>query len=226
MERQTLNAEIREKTGKGAARTLRREGGIPAVIYRESKSTPLKLNAKELQKFIKDTSGDQVLVNLKLDGAEKLALLKDFQMDPVEGDLLHADFFEVSLEEKVRVDVHVATVGEPIGVKRDKGIVQYGIREIEVECLPTDIPGHVELDISDLAIGDALHVSDISLPSGVTLLTDTHEMIVTVTAPKLEEAAPAAAAPEAVAEPEVIEKGKAKEEKEEEKPEEKKKGGA
>lgn len=221
MERQTLNAEIREDTGKGAARSLRRAGSIPAVIYRDNKSTPLKLDARELSKFIRDTSGDQVLVNLEFDGKKKLALLKDFQMDPVAGILLHADFFEVSLKEKVRVTVHITTVGEPIGVKRDKGIVQYGLREIEVECLPTDIPGHIEIDISELEIGSSLHVSDIAIPAGVTLLTDPEEFIVTVMAPKVEEAVPVE---EAVAEeeaaPEVAEKGKAKEEKEEEKKEE------
>ncbi len=125
------------------------------------------------------------------------------------------------MKEKVRVAVHVTTVGEPIGVKRDKGITQYGIRELEVECLPNDIPGHVELDISGLEIGSSLHVSDISLPPGVTLLTETDEMIVTVTAPKIEEEVPAEEVEaEEEAEPEVVEKGKVKEEKEEEKKEE------
>ncbi|MEJ2315134.1 MAG: 50S ribosomal protein L25 [Nitrospirota bacterium] len=219
MERQTLKAEIREETGKGAARSMRRAGSVPAVVYRENKATPLKLNAKELHKFIKITSGDQVLVNLKFDGGEKLALLKDFQIDPVDGDLLHADFFEVSMEEKVRVAVHVTTAGEPIGVKRDKGIIQHGLREIEVECLPGDIPGHVELDISGLEIGSSVHVMDVDLPRGVILLTDPEEMIATVSAPKIEEEVVAEEeAAEEAAEPEVAEKGK-KEEGEEKKEE-------
>ncbi len=213
MERQTLKAEIRKDTGKGAARSMRRSGSIPAVIYRENKATPLKLDAHELHKFIKDTSGDQVLVNLKFDGGDKLALLKDFQMDPVAGDLLHADFFEVSMQEKVKVAVHVSTVGEPIGVKRDKGIPQYSLREIEVECLPGDIPGHLELDISGLEIGSSLHVMDLDLPQGITLLTDPDEMIVTVMAPKLEEeVVPEEEAVAGAAEPEVAEKGKKEEE--------------
>lgn len=220
MERQTLKAEIRKHTGKGAARSMRRAGSIPAVVYRENKATPLMLDAKELYKFIRDTSGDQVLVNLKFDGDVKLALLKEFQMDPVAGDLLHADFFEVSMQEKVRVAVHVTTVGEPIGVKKDKGILQYGLREIEVECLPGDIPGHVELDISALEIGSSLHVMDADLPRSVTLLTDPEEMIVTVMAPKLEEEVVAEEeAVEEGAEPEVMEKGKKEEEAEEKKEE-------
>ncbi|MGD2079639.1 MAG: 50S ribosomal protein L25 [Nitrospirota bacterium] len=220
MERQTLKAEIRKHTGKGAARSMRRAGNIPAVVYRENKATPLMLDAKELYKFIRDTSGDQVLVNLKFDGDVKLALLKEFQMDPVAGDLLHADFFEVSMQEKVRVAVHVTTVGEPIGVKKDKGILQYGLREIDVECLPGDIPGHVEMDISGLEIGSSLHVMDADLPRSVTLLTDPEEMLVTVMAPKLEEEVVAEEeAVEEGAEPEVMEKGKKEEEAEEKKEE-------
>jgi large subunit ribosomal protein L25 len=199
---------------------MRRAGNIPAVVYRENKATPLMLDAKELYKFIRDTSGDQVLVNLKFDGDVKLALLKEFQMDPVAGDLLHADFFEVSMQEKVRVAVHVTTVGEPIGVKKDKGILQYGLREIDVECLPGDIPGHVEMDISGLEIGSSLHVMDADLPRSVTLLTDPEEMLVTVMAPKLEEEVVAEEeAVEEGAEPEVMEKGKKEEEAEEKKEE-------
>ncbi len=225
MERQTLTAEKREGAGKGVARSMRRAGSTPAVIYRENKSTPLKLNSKELQKFIRDTKGDQVLVNIKLDGGNKVALLKDFQTDPVNGELLHADFFEVSLKEKVRVAVHITLAGEPIGVKRDKGILQYGTREIEVECLPGDIPGHLELDISEMEIGDSRHVMELDLPKGVTLLSDPDDLIITVVAPKVEEEVVAeeeVAVEEEGAEPEVAEKGKAKEEEkaEEEKKEE------
>jgi large subunit ribosomal protein L25 len=220
MERLTLTAEKREDTGKGVARSLRRAGSTPAVIYRENKSTPLQLNSKELQKFIRDTSGDQVLVNIKLDGGEKVALLKDYQTDPVNGELLHADFFEVSLKEKVKVAVHITLVGEPIGVKRDKGIIQHGVREIEVECLPSDIPGHLELDMSELEIGGSLHVMDIDLPRGVALTSDPDDVVITVVAPKVEEEVVEEEVVEEGAEPEVAEKGKAEEKAEEEKKEE------
>ena len=219
MERQTLQAEKREDVGKGAARSLRRSGSIPAVIYRGNKSTPLKLDAKELSTFIKATSGDQVLVNLKLGDGEKLVLLKDFQTDPVGGELLHVDFFEVSLKEKVKVAVHIALKGEPIGVKRDKGILQYGLRDIEVECLPGDIPGQLELDISELETGKSLHVKDLEIPDNVTLLSDPAEVVVLVAVPKVEvEEVPEEeeVVAEEEAEPEVTEKGKAKEEKKEE----------
>lgn len=223
MERLTLTAEKREDTGKGVARSLRRGGNTPAVIYRENNSTPLQLNSKELKKFIRDTSGDQVLVNIKLDGGEKVALLKEFQTDPVTGELLHADFFEVSLKEKVKVAVHITLTGEPVGVKRDKGIIQHGVREIEVECLPSDIPGSLEMDISELEIGSSLHVMDIDLPRGVALTSDPDDVVITVIAPKVEEeAVEEEEALEEGAEPEVAEKGKKEEEKAE--GEEKKEG--
>jgi large subunit ribosomal protein L25 len=226
MERMIINVEKREEVGKGAARSLRRGNMIPAILYRGGDSQPVKFSKKELVQFINSTTGQQVMVNLKFeDGSNKLALMKDYQVDPAKGDLLHADFFEVSLTEKVKVPVHVTIVGESIGVKRDGGILQYLLREIEVECLPDNIPGRIELDISGLEIGQSLHVSDIKLGEGVKVLTDPDEVIVNVIAPAVEEvAAPveaAAAAPE-ITEPEVIKKGK-KEEEEEEKPKEKEK---
>ncbi len=220
MERMIINVEKREEVGKGAARSLRRANRIPAVLYRGGDSQPVKFSKKELLQFINSTAGQQVMVNLQFgDGSSKLALMKDYQVDPAKGDLLHVDFFEVSLTEKVKVHVHVTIVGESIGVKRDGGILQYLLREIEVECLPDKIPGRIELDISGLEIGQSLHVSDIKLGEGVKVLTDLDEVIVNVIAPAVEEvAAPveAAAAPE-VTEPEVIKKGKKEEEEEEKK---------
>lgn len=216
MERITLNAEMRDTVGKGAARTLRRAGSVPAVLYRAGQSHPITLNYKELTQALKATAGEQVVVNLKFSQDEKLALLKDYQMDPARGDLLHVDFFEVSLKEKVKVMVPVATVGEPIGVKRDKGILQHSLREIEVECLPDRIPGHIELDISEMLTGHSVHVSDLVIPEEVKVLTDPSEVIATLTAPVIEEVAPPAEEVPAEAEaPEVVKKGK-EEEKEEE----------
>lgn len=212
MERIVLNAEKRLKAGKGVARSLRRAGEVPAVLYRGGGSTPIKINRKELTGFIHDTAGEQVMVDLHFpDGDKRLALMKDYQVDPVRGELLHTDFFEVSLTEEVRVTVHVTTTGEPIGVKRDGGILQYGTREIEIQCLPDKVPGHVEVDVSGLETGKAIHVGDLPLGEGIKVLTDPGELIVTVTAPAVEEA-PAAAAPAEAAEPEVIKKGKKEEE--------------
>lgn len=210
MERITLNAEKREMKGKGAARTLRRGGVIPGVVYRKGDSTPIKLNAKELIKFIHSTAGEQVMVNLQFTGGEsKLALVKDYQLDPVMGELLHTDFYEVSLTEEIKVTVHVTTKGEPIGVKRDGGILQHGVREIEIQCLPDKIPGHITVNVSQLEIGKSIHVSDLNLGEGVKILSDVDEVIASVITPVTEEVVAAPVAE--VAEPEIIKKGKKEE---------------
>jgi len=224
MERITINAEKRKEFGKGAARNLRRKNMIPAILYRGGDSLPVKFSQKELAQFINTTAGEQVMVNLQFaDGESRLALVKDYQLDPIKGELLHADFFEVSLTEEIKVTVHIATVGEPIGVKRDGGILQYLLRKIEVECLPDRIPGHIKIDISGLEIGQSLHVSDLKPGEGIKVLTDPDEVIVNIIAPVVEEVAPVevAAAPE-VAVPEVIKKGKKEEVVVEEKEKEKK----
>ena len=213
MERITLHAEKRDKTGKGFARSLRREGVVPAVLYRGGSSMPIKINSKELSGFMHATAGEQVMVDIEFsDGEKRLALMKDYQVDPLKGELLHTDFFEVSLSEKIKVTVHVAIVGEPIGVKRDAGLLQYGTREIEIECLPDRVPGHVEVDVSGLEIGKAIHVGDISLGEGIEVLNDAGELIATVTAPIVEAKVEAEVAAPEVAEPEVIKKGKKEEE--------------
>jgi len=219
MERITITVEKRGETGKGIARSLRRNYMIPAILYRGGDSLPIKIPKKEITQFINTTSGEQVMVNLQFkDGENKLALMKYYQVDPTNRELLHVDFFELLLTEKVKVSVHITTTGESIGVKRDGGLLQNPLREIEIECLPDKIPGHVKIDISGLEIGQSLHVGDLKLEEGIKVLTNPGEVIANVIAPAVEAVAPAeeaVAAPE-VAEPEVIKKGKKEEEKEEE----------
>jgi large subunit ribosomal protein L25 len=215
MERVSITAEKREDHGKGVARSLRRAGMVPAVVYREGKAELIKLSKKDLTRLINSVAGEQVMVDLQFaDGEKKLALLKDYQKDPIRGELLHSDFFEVSLTEEVRITIHVSTVGEPIGVKRDAGILQHTLRDIEIECLPDRIPGKIEVDISKLEIGQSVHVSDLKFEEGIKVLTDPGDVIVTVIAPVVEEAPPAAAeaAPAEAVEPEVVKKGKKEEE--------------
>lgn len=213
MEKVSLAAEKREEHGKGAARTLRRDGMIPAVVYREGKAQSIKINRIALAKLINTVAGEQVMVDLNFsDGDRKLALLKNFQVDPIKRELLHTDFFEVSLTEKVRITVHVATTGEPIGVKRDAGILQHVLREIEIECLPDNIPGKIEVDISTYEVGQSLHVGDLTMGEGVKLITDPHDVIVTVIAPVVEVEATVEAAVEVAVEPELAKKGKKEEE--------------
>lgn len=206
MERVTLSVEKRGKTGKGGARSLRRSGFIPAVLYKGGDSLPVQLAAKELSRFISKTAGEQIIVNLQFSDDMKQAIVKDYQKDPIVGDLLHVDFQEISATELLRVAVHVAVKGEAIGVKRDKGLLQHGLREIEIECLPDNIPGHIDVDVTNLGIGQSIHVGDLKLGEDIKVLTDPNEVLISVAAVK-EEAAAAPAAAE-IAEPEVIKKGK------------------
>jgi large subunit ribosomal protein L25 len=211
MERFSLNVAKREASGKGGARSLRRSGFTPAVVYRGGDSLPVQIAAKELTQFINKTAGEQVLVNLELPGGQKQAIVKDYQIDPILGNLLHVDFQEISATEEIEISVHIVTAGEAIGVKRDKGILQYGIREIEIECLPDKIPGHITVDVSSLLIGQTVHVSDLKLGEGIKVLTDPGEVIVTIISVK-EEVVAVPEAEAAVAEPEVVKKGKKPEE--------------
>jgi large subunit ribosomal protein L25 len=213
MEKLNLNVQKRDTRGKGAARELRRGGFTPAIIYRAGDSQPVQIAAKEMSKFINKTSGEQVLVTLDLADGSKQAILKEYQKDPITGQLLHVDFQEILATEEIEISVHIVTIGECIGVKRDKGILQYGIREIEIKCLPDKIPGHVTVDVTDMLIGKTVHVSDLELGEGIKVLTDPGELIVAVIALKEEviEAPEVAVVPEAV-EPEIIKKGKKTEE--------------
>jgi large subunit ribosomal protein L25 len=229
MERMSLVAEKREGYGKGYARALRREDMVPAVLYREGKSQSIKLSKSALTRIINTMSGEQVIVDLEFaDGEKKIALLKDYQIDPIRGELLHTDFFEVSLTEAVRVSVHITPTGEAIGVKRDSGILQHNLREVEIECLPDNIPERIEVDISQLEIGQSIHVSDLKFGEEIKLMTDTEELILAIIPPVVEEvAAPVEEGaveevPEEAAEPEVIKKGKKEDETEGEEKQEKK----
>lgn len=215
MDRMTLNVEARENIGKGAARTLRRGGFVPGTIYKSGKAVSLTLNTKEMLQFISKTAGEQVIVDLKYpDQTSKVALLKEYQKDPVRSELLHVDFMEVSLTEEIQVTVHIITKGEPIGVKRDKGILQLGRTEIEVMCLPSLIPGHIEVDVTGVVAGHPIHVRDLVMPEGIKVLTDGVEPIATVVMPAVEAAAVEAAAGAAPVAPEVVKKGKKEESKE------------
>jgi large subunit ribosomal protein L25 len=210
MERITLDVERRQRLGKGGSRALRRSGMVPAVIYRAGHAVPVQLSQKELSLFISKTAGERVVAQLKVADEVKQAIIKECQRDPLKGDILHVDFQEILATEEVRVMVHAVIVGEAVGVKRDGGIMQHGIRDVEIECLPDKIPGHIDVDVSNLGVGQSLHVSDLAFEEGIRVLTDPDEVLVTITSVKEEVAAPEAA-PEVV-EPEVIKKGKKTEE--------------
>ncbi len=217
MEKVALKVEPRERTGKGVARSLRRQGSIPAIIYGQGDPTPVAINRKELTRIISSGASGSTLLNVSVAGmGEKTAIVKDFQLDPINGELLHADLIEVAMGKAVHVTVHVALVGSPIGVK-EGGILEHLTREINIECMPSDIPAHIDLDISQLGMGQTMHVSDMKLPAGVKALNEADTVVVTIAAPitaaKLEESLAAPAAAESK-EPEVLTKPKKEEGKE------------
>lgn len=214
MEKFVLNFLKREKSGKGAARQLRRDGFIPCIIYRGGESAPIQISSKEILPFMNIATREKLFVTLKFENVEKQAILKDYQVDPITGKLLHVDFMEVSATEKIRVTIPIMLIGEPIGVRQDKGVLQHGISEVEIEAIPEKIPGHIEVDVSHLEVGDAIHVKDIKFEEGIKVLSEPEEVIATVTF-ETEEAEVATSTVETV-EPEVIKKGKKAKEEEQE----------
>jgi large subunit ribosomal protein L25 len=225
----TLEAIARENFGKNEARRLRREGKVPAVLYGGDPkgATPIAVEPRALLKILHSESGQNTLIALKLGSAgDTRVLVKDFQLDPVTHHLLHADFYRVAMDKVIQVTIPVTVRGEPKGVKQQGGILEFIRREIVVECLPGDIPEHVDIDVSELMLHQGIRVRDIATDPKWKPVTEGDAMLVHVIMPKAEEAPPtpeatAAAATATPAEPEVIKKGK-KEEEGEEKEEKKK----
>lgn len=187
MEKQaTLQAEEREATGSGPARRLRREGWVPAVIYGHGEeSVPLKVEEPELRRLLESIRVDNTLVDLEIgdDGPRKV-LIREVQQHPWKGRLLHVDFFRIREDEEVRVAVPIEFVGVPTGVSEDGGILQTTRDAIEVECLPGEIPEQFEIDVSELAIGDSLHVADLNT-GGVRPLEDLDATLCVVVPPSV-----------------------------------------
>jgi large subunit ribosomal protein L25 len=189
----------RERTGKSGARKVRKEGAIPAVIYgRETEPIPLTVDPVELKRALSTEAGENTLLELHIKDGDgeitKLAILRDVQYDYLTNRPIHFDFLEILMKEKITVGVPIKIIGKAEGVKGG-GVLEEILREIEIECLPNQIPNAIEVDVSQLGIGDSIHVGDLSLPEGVTVLHDPEETIVTVLATREEvEAAPEAAA--------------------------------
>lgn len=201
-----LSAEPREGVGKGAARKARAAGKVPAVLYGpEVEPMRLAVDARELWHALHTDAGTNVLINLQLDGDTFLTMPREIQRDIVRGSLLHVDFLRIRRDVAIQVDVPIHLVGESAGVK-EGGVVEHHLWELRVEVLPQDVPESLEADISQLNIGDSLHVSDIKIPGNVTVVTPMEETLVTVVPPpvlvvepteeELAAAEAAAAAPE------------------------------
>jgi large subunit ribosomal protein L25 len=210
-----VEARPRADFGKNVNRRLRAQGLIPGVLYgAKKKAVPVAVSPKEIGAILRSASGENTLFDIQLDGSRRKVILKEFQVEPIKGRLLHADFYEVALDQALEVTVHIELTGVPVGVKVEGGVLDFVTRELEVECLPTDIPEKIVVDVSELALNKHVRVSDIQAPAKVKILTEPDVVIAHVVAPRAEEvAAPveAAAAPaegEAAAEPEVIKKGK------------------
>ncbi len=207
-----VTAESRTESGKNANRRLRVKGLIPGVVYGAKKETlPVAVSPKDIGAILKSASGENTLFDLDLRGSRRKVILKEFQREPLKGRLLHADFYEVALDKKIEVKVHVEVVGVPVGVKTQGGILDFVTRELEIECLPTEIPDKIAVDVTALELGKHLRVSDLQIPAKITVLTEPGVVVVHVVAPRAEEvAAPveAVAGAEAAGEPEVIKKGK------------------
>jgi large subunit ribosomal protein L25 len=205
-------AQGRAETGKNVNRRLRTQGLIPGVVYGAAKkSIAIAVSPKEITTILRSASGENTLFDLEIEGKRRKVILKEFQLGPVKGQLLHADFYEVALDKVLAVKVHIEIQGVALGVKVQGGILDFVTRELEVECLPTDIPDKISVDVSALELGKHVRVSDLVAPAKVKVLTDPDVVVVHVVAPRAEEVAAVAevaAEGATAAEPEVIKKGK------------------
>ncbi len=188
MEKIEMTVEVGRNSGKGVARSLRREGKVPGVLYGRSPAVALSIEKKPLLKLLNGGGGaEHSLLNLNLAGATenatRWAVIKDYQVDPVRNELLHVDFIEVDLEKKIKVQVKIVPEGTPAGVKMG-GILQRLLRAVEVECLPTDMPGTITVDVSALEMGQSLHVSDLPIPEDAVILTPITETVLLVAEPR------------------------------------------
>jgi large subunit ribosomal protein L25 len=213
MDQVIVEATPRSDRGKNAARRARRAGQVPAVLYGgKGEALALSVNAKQMGIILRSESGHNTIVKVKFSGQEHPAMIKDWQVDPVKGVLLHADLLRVNMDVRVRVSVPVHTFGEPQGVKLQGGVFETVTREVEIECLPSEIPGEFRVDITELMIGKHIRAGDLPYDRDkIKLITDPQRVIAHVVALRAEEEKPAeavAAEAAAPAEPEVIKKGK------------------
>jgi large subunit ribosomal protein L25 len=209
----------REGVGKSVARRLRRSGKTPGILYGGPSPVNIAVDPREVFRIIHGHEGSTQLLRVTFAGSKdsRMVILRDLQLDPVSEDLVHVDLQEVNMDKPIQVTVALHHVGEPIGVRDTQGILEMVLREIQVSCLPANIPEDIKADVSNLAIGDVLTVGELVVPDGVRVLTDKAQAVATVAPPAAEEvAAPVAAVVGAVAaapaEPEVLTERKPKEE--------------
>jgi large subunit ribosomal protein L25 len=208
-----LEAQPREAGTKNDARRVRREGKIPAVVYGAGKNAlTVSVDPRQVSRILHSETGHNTVFDLALDGERTKAMIVDWQYEPIKGSLLHIDLKRIAMDQKLRVNIPIELVGEPAGVKQQGGILEQIAREVEVECLPGDIPNQIELSVSELVFGTVLRISDLPKNDKIKYLSDPEQPVAHIITIKEEEvptadavAGEAAAAP---AEPEVIKKGK------------------
>jgi large subunit ribosomal protein L25 len=221
----SLSANSREGKGKGAARTLRSQGQVPAVIYGHGRDPqPLALNARDLDKLLSHIQAESTVIEVSVGGHTAKTLIREIQRHPIKRQILHVDFQALVAGEKVTVSIPIVLQGIPEGVRLEGGVLDQTLREIEIEVDPSNIPDHVEYDVTNMVIGDSVHISDLKVPEGVEVIDDPETSVAVLAAPRavIEEVAAVAEPVEgeagAVAEPEVIGRGKEEEEGEAEEP--------
>ena len=219
---EVVEAKPREDSsrGKNEARRLRASGRVPAVVYGARKPTvAISVDPKQISRILHSDSGHNTIFELQLDGDNARVMIVDWQYDPLKDKLLHIDMKRIAMDERIQVQVPIHLVGEAEGVKQQGGILDQVLREVEIECLPGDIPSHIDADVTHLVFGTVLRVADLPHSGSLTFLTDPNQTVAHITSVK-EEVAPtpeavAAEAAAAPAEPEVIKKGKQETEEEE-----------
>ncbi|MCM8757664.1 MAG: 50S ribosomal protein L25 [Candidatus Omnitrophica bacterium] len=217
MEKITLEAQVRKELGKSKVKALRIQGFIPAVIYgRDIQSFPIKLSKTDLLRLIRKHPLEATVINLKVKDTDKKfkeysCLVKEIQYSPLSDEIIHVDFNQISLTELIKIKVPVVAKGEPIGVKQESGTLEHVLWEVEIECLPTDIPAQIEVDVSNLKINEVIQIKDIKVSDKIKILNPAEAIVFSLLPPKEEEVT--AVAEEEKAEPEVIkEKKETKEE--------------
>jgi large subunit ribosomal protein L25 len=185
-----LKAKARTETGKGIARQTRREGSFPAILYGEGEEPQaLSVDNKDFYPVIRTAAGENVILDLRIEGAKQdscKAIIRDIQYHPVKRDILHVDFQHISMTKMITVNVPIEIVGESVGVKVDGGILEVILREVEVECLPVNIPDVIKVDVTELEIGNSIQVSDLSVEEA-TIVADPGATVITIGAPTVVE---------------------------------------
>ena len=184
----TIKGEKREVFGKNASRTIRREGKVPVIFYGENIPTiPLIVSKKDIIKILKSEAGENTIFKVSFNSESRDTMIKELQIDPVTDEILHVDFFQVAMDKAIRISVPVVPLGEAVGVKTEGGFIDFINRAVEVECLPKDIPEHIEIDVSSLHIHQSLKVEDIKPLEGVEIVTEQDAVLILINVPHKEE---------------------------------------